>query len=310
MEETYTPQVSSLQPIDEIAIPGESNIDEWNAERIAKDSGTAAAAAAKRTIAATSEELKKTPKGTGNGPEEAAEALARAHEASQANQFAEGVYEGTGVPAVINFDLKKTARNWDVTGGDALEALVKQTVARLSGDAKAHGRDIGGGLTILVTHGVATEGAALGRAGAAAVTERAAVAFDVSAGLDEALTQGARDVMGNGPLPGSPPVPVYAEGSFSIVDWTGYPAGGPKPTGPFRLLEGAEQESARKAADAANKGLHKTDPGKYGGKQIHEVHPVKFGGDPVGEANKIGLTPKEHAKFTTFWNRLMRDLKK
>ncbi len=32
----------------------------------------------------------------------------------------------------------------------------------------------------------------------------------------------------------------FAEGSFSVFNWKGYPAGGIKPTGPFRLLEGAE----------------------------------------------------------------------
>ncbi|MBP4139152.1 DUF6443 domain-containing protein [Flavobacterium geliluteum] len=30
------------------------------------------------------------------------------------------------------------------------------------------------------------------------------------------------------------------QGSYSVVDWNGYPAGGVKPTGPFRLLEGEE----------------------------------------------------------------------
>ncbi len=30
----------------------------------------------------------------------------------------------------------------------------------------------------------------------------------------------------------------FAEGSFSVFNWKGYPAGGVKPTGPFRLLEG------------------------------------------------------------------------
>ncbi|GFM70311.1 hypothetical protein PSCICL_13030 [Pseudomonas cichorii] len=37
------------------------------------------------------------------------------------------------------------------------------------------------------------------------------------------------------------------EGSFSISDWTGYPAGAPAPEGPFRLLEGTEYNSANKA---------------------------------------------------------------
>ncbi|UZQ52274.1 HNH endonuclease signature motif containing protein [Clostridium kluyveri] len=44
--------------------------------------------------------------------------------------------------------------------------------------------------------------------------------------------------------------------------------------------------------------------------QIHEVHPVKFGGSPTDISNKIPLTPKEHAQYTTWWNRLLKELKK
>jgi hypothetical protein len=45
------------------------------------------------------------------------------------------------------------------------------------------------------------------------------------------------------------------EGSFSITDWSGYPAGVPKPTGPFRLVEGAEYDTARAAANQANNNI-------------------------------------------------------
>jgi len=41
-------------------------------------------------------------------------------------------------------------------------------------------------------------------------------------------------------------------GSFSVVDWTGYPANLPKVTGPVNLVEGAEYTAARRAADAPN----------------------------------------------------------
>lgn len=41
----------------------------------------------------------------------------------------------------------------------------------------------------------------------------------------------------------------FAEGSFSVFNWKGYPAGGEKPTGPFRLLEGAEYKTARNLAN-------------------------------------------------------------
>ena len=76
------------------------------------------------------------------------------------------------------------------------------------------------------------------------------------------------------------------------------------------LLTGEAYKEARKAANKANAALHAADPAKYAGKQIHEIIPVKFGGSPTDIANKIALTPAEHAKFTTFWNKLMRDLER
>ncbi len=39
------------------------------------------------------------------------------------------------------------------------------------------------------------------------------------------------------------------EGSFSIIDWTGYPEHLPKPKGPFRLLQKQEYKAARRSAD-------------------------------------------------------------
>jgi len=98
-------------------------------------------------------------------------------------------------------------------------------------------------------------------------------------------------------------------GSFSVRDWTGYPSGAvPKPSGPFRLLEGAEYDAARKAANQANAALRRADSAKYAGKQIHEIQPVKYGGSLTDPANKIALTPQEHANYTTFWNRFQRGL--
>ena len=103
-------------------------------------------------------------------------------------------------------------------------------------------------------------------------------------------------------------VPPVQPGSFSVFDWTGYPSGVARPSGPFRLLQGAEYDAARKAASQANATLRRADPAKCAGKQIHEINPVKFGGSPTDPANKIALTPAEHAKYTTFWNRLMRGI--
>jgi RHS repeat-associated protein len=53
---------------------------------------------------------------------------------------------------------------------------------------------------------------------------------------------------------------VFADGSFSITDFSGYPEGLPKPDGPFRLLEGSEYDAARSAANQANRAMHAADP--------------------------------------------------
>ncbi|HOP09858.1 MAG TPA: hypothetical protein PK629_00015 [Oscillospiraceae bacterium] len=91
---------------------------------------------------------------------------------------------------------------------------------------------------------------------------------------------------------------------FYIDDWDGYPSEN-KPFGPFRIIYGDEYIEARKQANAANLELHKNNS-QYDGLQIHEVHPVKFGGSPIDINNKIILTPKEHAKYTTYWNRILK----
>jgi len=102
--------------------------------------------------------------------------------------------------------------------------------------------------------------------------------------------------------------PFFPEGSFSIFDWSGYPEGVPRPQGPFRMLEGAEYDAARDAANAANRRMHRADSA-LAGKNLHGVHPVKFGGDPVSQENKIALTQAEHSPLTTWWNRLMRSIR-
>ncbi len=104
-------------------------------------------------------------------------------------------------------------------------------------------------------------------------------------------------------------LPELPEGSFSIADWTGYPAEVPRPVGPFRLLEGEEYAAARSAADAANKAMHRADPG-LGGMHIHEIQPVKFGGSPVDPLNKIGITPSLHSRYSAWWSGLQRALER
>jgi hypothetical protein len=98
-------------------------------------------------------------------------------------------------------------------------------------------------------------------------------------------------------------------GEFSIIDWAGYPDGVPKPTGPFRLLAGAEYTEAREAASRVNRAMHRVDPSLFG-KEVHEIHPVKFGGSPTDQANKIPLPPSIHHPMTAWWNKLRNDLQK
>lgn len=100
--------------------------------------------------------------------------------------------------------------------------------------------------------------------------------------------------------------PKDQSGEFEITDWSDYPDG-PRPEGPFRLLNEEEHDQARKLADQANANLHRADP-SLDHLQIHEVKPVKFGGDPQDIDNKIALTPKEHAQYTTWWNRKQREI--
>ena len=89
------------------------------------------------------------------------------------------------------------------------------------------------------------------------------------------------------------------EGSFSIFDWSGYPVGVPKPEGPFRLLEGAEYETARDTANVANSAIRRQE-GLVGQQvDIHEIKPVKFGGSPTDLANKVILPRDLHRRRYT-----------
>ncbi|WP_204903107.1 hypothetical protein, partial [Pseudomonas syringae] len=109
-----------------------------------------------------------------------------------------------------------------------------------------------------------------------------------------------------------PPVATYPPpGSFSISDWTGYPEGVPAPQGPFRLLEGAEYNAARNAANKANNTIRR-EQGLVGQPvDVHEINPVKFGGNPTESANKVILPRDVHRQqVTPWWNQLQKDLGK
>lgn len=101
---------------------------------------------------------------------------------------------------------------------------------------------------------------------------------------------------------------TYPSGSFSVRDWTGYPDGVPKPSGPFRVLEGDEYNSARAAANSANRSIRAGDPETYAGTNIHEIQPVKLGGNPTDPANKVLLDPSLHWRATAWWNAFLRNM--
>lgn len=96
------------------------------------------------------------------------------------------------------------------------------------------------------------------------------------------------------------------DGSFSVWDWTGYPAGFPKPEGPFRLITGGEYQEAKRLRKNANQALHRQNPA-WKGQHIHEIHPIKFNGDPTGRGNKLILDPETHYEFNGFWNGIQRN---
>lgn len=98
-------------------------------------------------------------------------------------------------------------------------------------------------------------------------------------------------------------------GEFSIVDWNGYPAGIPKPQGPFRLVEGAEYDAARKAANQANNQIRQTNNLRGQPVDVHEVQAVKFGGSPTDPSNKVIIDRTLHRQeVTPWWNQLQKDL--
>ena len=97
---------------------------------------------------------------------------------------------------------------------------------------------------------------------------------------------------------------------FSIIDWKGYPSGVPKPEGPVRLLEGAEYDAARKAANKANNKIRKKKNLRGQPVDVHEIKPVKFGGSPTDPANKAILDRSLHRQqVTPWWNKLLKDVR-
>jgi RHS repeat-associated protein len=108
-----------------------------------------------------------------------------------------------------------------------------------------------------------------------------------------------------------PVAETLPEGSFSVIDWTGYPAHLPKPTGPMTLLPSGSQELlvAQRAKAVINNELREAFGLRGLTNDIHEIQPVKFGGSPTDLSNKILIPRDLHQRVVTpFWNQLQRDL--
>jgi RHS repeat-associated protein len=160
------------------------------------------------------------------------------------------------------------------------------------------------------------------------VTVGAEVAGDVGAAAGQMFARGAPaaqiadlgDVAANAVTPAATPAAAtgataaegatYAEGSFSVIDWTGYPEGMPRPDGALRVLSGDEYAAARALANETNAGIRAANGLEGSGLQIHEIQPVKFGGSPTDMANKMLLPTAEHigpdGVHPQFWQPLLQ----
>jgi RHS repeat-associated protein len=143
--------------------------------------------------------------------------------------------------------------------------------------------------------------------GSTAVFGAGISATEASIGLGAAIYSASSVTSQSSPvINGGDPEENYPPGSFSIIDWTGYPEGpAPKPTVPFSLLTGDEYKNARLAANGA---LHDLNPDIDF--EVHEIQPVKFGGSPTDLSNKFLLPPDTHKEYTSWWKALQRDLER
>jgi hypothetical protein len=105
-------------------------------------------------------------------------------------------------------------------------------------------------------------------------------------------------------------LPAFEEGAFSIIDWSGYPTGMARPTGPMRIISGSEYKLARETATAANREIIQNFGLEGSGYHIHELQPVKFGGSPTDVANKVFIPWEEHVGpggvHPQFWDPLLK----
>ncbi len=110
--------------------------------------------------------------------------------------------------------------------------------------------------------------------------------------------------------PGDEPVWVHnnCDGEFSIIDWSGYPVGLPRPTGPIRLISGGEYKNAVRAKQAANARIRREQGLRGDPREVHELKPVKFGGSPTSPDNKVIIGPELHKRASAFWSKFKSDI--
>jgi hypothetical protein len=77
-------------------------------------------------------------------------------------------------------------------------------------------------------------------------------------------------------------------------------SGLPRPSGPFRVLEGVEAEAAFARARSANRTLLAQHQ-ELIGFELVEVHPVLLGGEPETIENKRAVDGQTHRELVAFW---------
>ena len=143
----------------------------------------------------------------------------------------------------------------------------------------------------------------------AAVEAALAISDTTAAGAFRQLFQSLLEDEG-GSVPRPSPPKIGPDGQFDITDWTGFPEGGPKPSGPFRLLPEEEYGPARAEGNAANRRLNNAEPDAPDDTELHHIKPIKFGGEPNDPDNIVRLQEDFHHEITTWWKWLQRQIER
>jgi hypothetical protein len=204
--------------------------------------------------------------------------------------------------------------DWGQVGREAAVGAVSGAISGLAGP-------VGGPVATILVH--AAVGAAAG--GVGQVVSNAWNHKPLGDGVGMAMGVGAL----TGGLEGGVTAALAARAArgFSAVNradaraftitregWTGYPTVGgvPRPTGPFRLLNRAENDAARRLSlnpiRQFRDRIHAPNT-----VDIHHIQPLEFGGQPANPRNFFPLRNwvsrnNQHALYTNWWNALQRDI--